>query len=184
MPTFQSEWWNPSEAHTSLRTMLLLFRAHCLPSLGTGCREGGRAITIPAWQQSPWSHGRGPWFSTVRTVRLFENSEGEPMWPNSQSTLSGRRGKSTMITLLQAGPTSGIFEILHLSLSQSGKEYNEGHLSHTISWNDQGSNRRNELLVSCSKFLIVLEVSFETPIHILFSMLVPGSTWIIHDLNF
>lgn len=33
-------------------------------------------------------------------------------------------------------------------------------LSHTVNWNDQGSNKRKEFLMSCNKFPIVLEHAF------------------------
>lgn len=53
MPTFQSEWWSPSEAHTSLCTMLLLFRAHCLCSLGTGLQGGRESHYNPCLTTKP-----------------------------------------------------------------------------------------------------------------------------------
>lgn len=164
-----SEWMmKPSEANISLCTMLLLFRAHGLCSLGM-------------WLQGRRESYYNPWLTTkpiesLERAVIFHSPHSQAVWklwgrayvtrPSfhalwQEMQISDNNTMSGGILLWHFWSASSIFITII-------KWVPWWQLSQTVNWNDQGSNRGNEFLMSCNKFLIVLEVGFETRIHILF----------------
>lgn len=156
------EWaMKPSEAHTSLHMMLLLFGARWLCSQGT--RMAG------SWDNSclttkPVESCRGTWFSpghTVRSLKNFEEGPGDTILSSVSLT------EMQIITAVSESTFLGHFEsaspIFH---SQKTMIRMAVVLYYELKW--PRLHRSKGLLVSYSKFLFVLEVGVTTGMHILY----------------
>lgn len=135
----------PSEAHISLQIMLLLFQVIVSAVRGQDSRKGESCDKNSCWTTKP-NESWGPWFSSVHTVTPLKNSEGGPCDP----TLS-----SLCLAEMQILLSYGIFEVLHPSLSQSGKDYPDDSCP-TLNSNDQAPSRSNELLKYVASFYLQL----------------------------